>query len=189
MNFIKASYLRGKIAFGDNFTINLSKEDVKKHDDFYKKLEEEYKEKLASRLEEIEKLNSDPKAKNKVNPEEDKAVHGYKNNVARIEEILENGIHDVVFGIRPEDIYPEEDPSKENPSSPITLVCDMSELLGHDRIIYTELNDKERIIIKVNAKWAIKSGDENKYVLNVGRINIFDPETTRSILCYYTEEK
>ena len=65
----------------------------------------------------------------------------------------------------------------------------MSELLGHDRIIYTDLNENERIIIKVNAKWMIKSGDENKYVFNLAKLNIFDPETTRNVVFYYPEEK
>ena len=113
------------------------------------------------------------------------------NNTYKVpfKELLETGTHDVVFGIRPEDVYLEDDPSKENPSAPITLKCDMSELLGHERIVYTDLNDKERIIIKVNAQWHIKSGDDNKYVFNLERLNICDPVTTRNILCYYPEEK
>lgn len=189
MNFIKATYLKGKIIFGDDYSIVLSKAAIKQHDEFYKKLVEEYEAKLSNRLEEIEAYNNEPKTKNKIVPEEDDVVKGFKDKIAKVEELLKTDTHDVVFGIRPEDVYLEDDPSKENPSTSITLKCDMSELLGHERIVYTDLNDKERIVIKVNAKWDIKSGDDNKYVFNLERLNIFDPITTRNILCYYPEDK
>ena len=189
MNFIKATYQKGKITFGDNFEVELSKDTIKQHDAFYKKLEEEYQERLSNRLKEIEDINSNPKEKTKIVPEEDKVFKTCKINLEKVQNLLKAESHSVIIGIRPEDIYLEDDPSKENPSKPITLKCDMSELLGHDRIIYTDLNENERIIIKVNAKWMIKSGDENKYVFNLAKLNIFDPETTRNVVFYYPEEK
>ena len=102
--------------------------------------------------------------------------------VDKIEEILK------VKGITLEELNKKPEPKEQQtvfrPGEPIKLACDMSELLGHERIIYTYLKEEERVVIKVNAKWAIKAGDTNEYTFNLDRINIFDPETTENILFF-----
>ena len=189
MNFIKAHYHNGKIALNDEHAIALKKAVVTKHDLFYKSLLEK-KEQLAElRRAEIDEYNksiegSNSKKKKPIVVEEDSKLNSLLSSIENIKQIIETKDHEIIIGIRPEDIYLTEDPGKENPSEPIKLACDMSELLGHERIIYTYLKEDERVVIKVNAKWAIKAGDTNEYTFNLDRINIFDPETTENILFF-----
>ena len=69
----------------------------------------------------------------------------------------------------------------EHTSDPINLQCDLSELLGHERIVYALLGE-ERIIIKVDAKWNIKQGEEKQYVFNLAHTHIFDEDSTENTL-------
>ena len=62
------------------------------------------------------------------------------------------------------------------------LKCDVSELLGHERIVYAFLDDDEKVTIKINAKYGVMGGNENKYVFNLKKIHLFDEITTNSIL-------
>ena len=62
------------------------------------------------------------------------------------------------------------------------LKCDISELLGHERIVYAFLDEEQKITIKVNAKYDVMAGDERNYVFNLKKIHLFDEITTASIL-------
>jgi len=83
----------------------------------------------------------------------------------------------VILGVRPEDIYLEGDESKKNPSNPINIECDISELLGAELIAYSYLN-KERVIMKTSAYNEIKKNDQIKVVFDLEKTHFFDPETT-----------
>ncbi|MCQ2742476.1 MAG: hypothetical protein MJ239_04175 [Bacilli bacterium] len=86
----------------------------------------------------------------------------------------------IIFGIRPEDIYVEGDVSVEHKSSPFEVACDVAELLGYERIIYGNV-DKQKLTIKINAKYGVAIGEKKKYVYDVDKIHFFDPETTNAI--------
>ena len=62
----------------------------------------------------------------------------------------------------------------------MTLKCDISELLGRELIIYTDILG-QRIIIKTNATDDVQVADERAYSLDFDRIHFFDKETTRRI--------
>ena len=87
---------------------------------------------------------------------------------------------DVVLGAIPEDIYLKEQPGINNPSNPITLKCDISELLGRELIVYNLVNE-ESIIVKTTLRDDITTDDEVEYVLDMDRIHFFNPETTNRI--------
>ena len=87
---------------------------------------------------------------------------------------------DVVLGARPEDIYLKEQPGVGSPSNPITLKCDISELLGRELIVYNLVNE-ESIIVKTTLRDDITTDDEVEYVLDMDRIHFFNPETTNRI--------
>ena len=86
----------------------------------------------------------------------------------------------IVLGVRPEDIYLKEFATIKNKSNPISLTCDISELLGRELIIYS-LVGEEKIVIKTSNRDDIVSEDVNDYVLDLDRIHFFDPETTNRI--------
>ncbi|MGI6734901.1 MAG: ABC transporter ATP-binding protein [Bacilli bacterium] len=86
----------------------------------------------------------------------------------------------IVLGVRPEDIYVEGDSSVEGLTEGVVLKRDISELLGHDLIIYSFIGT-QRIVVKTTAKFEDKIQDECKYFLDLSRIHFFDPNTTNVI--------
>ena len=187
MNFIKAEYDNGEVLLREGFGYNISKEQIKVHDSYYESLLEKKKQELENRVQEIEEHNQKAQELNSkkhkpIDMGADEELNKLKASVEKLEDIVANKKHSLIVGVRPEDIYLAQDPAAENNSKPFDLECDMSELLGHERIIYTYLKEDERVTIKVNAKWNIKSGDINSYVLNLGRVNLFDEDTTENIL-------
>ena len=187
MNFFKAEYDNGLVTLREDFSFKVSKEQIKVHDSYYESLLEKKKEAFENRQNEIEEhnqkvLESTNKKLKPIDMDSDEELLKLKESVERIENIIANKKHNLIIGVRPEDIYLQEDPAAENNSNPFELECDMSELLGHERIIYSYLKEDERVTIKVNAKWNIKSGDKNPYILNLGRTCLFDEETSENIL-------
>ena len=185
MNFLKAQYDNGKVLLGEKCSFDLSKEQIKKHDEYYQSILEKREAAANKRLEEIQEHNAsiaNSKKKQPINPEEDEELLKLKSLVDKTKEIINEKKHEIILGIRPEDIFLNDDPAKENPSSPVELECDISELLGHERIIYTFFNPDERVVIKVNAKWNIKQGDKNQYVFNLKNARLFDEDSTENFL-------
>ena len=184
MNFLKANYDNGKITLSNGFSFELDKKSVQKHDIFYQNILEKRKENIDKIAEEVRQYNESIGRSKKKQPIILEEYEEYTNAIKLVEktnEIIETHKHDVVLGIRPEDIFLKEDKAAENASKPIKLECDLSELLGHERIVYTVLGD-EKVIIKIGAKWNIKQGEAKDYVLNLGGIHIFDEDSSESIL-------
>ena len=207
MNFIKVTYDKGKILVADSLEYSLNKEEIKKHDNYYSNLLLKVKKQYTERYSEIEEYNKSIENSKRKKPIEfdndeelkkhkdiDKIfifgdsttlffVQEYVENYMgkKVESIINGNKHDLILGVRPEDIYLADDPNKENASKPIELKCNFVELLGYERIVYTEIKD-EKISIKVNAKWNIKQDDSNKYVFNLKKTHLFDEDTTESVL-------
>ena len=185
MNFIKGEYLDGKVTFGNGFSFSLSKEDKEKHNQYYASVLEKTQKQYDSRLEEINEYNElikDKKHKKPIVVEEDSDLLKYQKIIEGAKQALEEKKHPLIIGIRPEDIFIAQDPAKENASSEMKFKCDLSELLGHERIVYAFLDEEQKLTIKVNAKYEVMSGDENDYVFNLKKIHLFDENTTESIL-------
>ena len=86
----------------------------------------------------------------------------------------------VVLGVRPESIYVEGDNNNEKPIAPISIKCDISELVGYEKIIYGNV-DKQRLTIKISAKYNIRPNDVINYCFDGNKIMFFDPESTEAI--------
>ena len=86
----------------------------------------------------------------------------------------------ICLGIRPEDIYLADDKSNENPSQDVKVLCDFAELLGHEKIVYGDV-DKQRITIKIPSKYQITEGEQVVFNFDDTKILFFDLETTKRI--------
>ena len=86
----------------------------------------------------------------------------------------------IILGIRPENICLDIDKSRENKSSLFPLTCDISELLGHELIIYSYIGS-ERVVIKTTLIDEINNGEVKNYFIDLDRVHFFDKETTNRI--------
>ena len=184
MNFLKGKYDKGTVSLNNGFSFKLDKKSVQKHDEYYKNMLPVREKMVEKRKEEIEQYNASIQKSKKKQPivlEQDEQLNNAIALAEKTKAIIETKQHDIIFGVRPEDIYLKEDKSAEHTSEPIKLQCDLAELLGHERIVYTLLGE-ERIVIKVDAKWNIKQGEEKQYVFNLAHTHIFDEDSTDNIL-------
>lgn len=174
MNFIDADYENGVLKFIDGSTINLSKDDVERHDKFYK-LEYERVSKLIADFEEYLKEESNKNQKNKPNNEsylKDPELLKLKEHLKEIEKILNSNSHKIMFGIRPEDIV-EDDNGKE------TEVI-FSELLGQQYYVHFIYGGKE-IISSIFSENFIHNGSKIKLKFKENKHLLFDYLTGTTI--------
>ena len=87
---------------------------------------------------------------------------------------------EIIMGVRPENILFEGDKTREHLSNPFKLTCDISELLGHELILYNYLGNL-RLVVKTTMVDEMKHDEVRDYVLDLDRIHFFDKETTERI--------
>ena len=114
-----------------------------------------------------EKTDDEESVSISLNEEQKKVLKGYEGKP-------------VVIGIRPEDIYLTTDDFKKEKTNPIDLACDISELLGHELIVYSYIG-QQRIIIKTSANNEIDKEGKFAVCFDMSKIHFFDPETTLRI--------
>ena len=98
-------------------------------------------------------------------------------------ELLKNhkeGEYQVIIGLRPENIYRDDDSKLGKDAQKFDIVCDFRELLGYDLIVYTYIND-QRLLIKLASETGIKAEDKLTIGFNKGSLYFFDKETTNRI--------
>ena len=100
-----------------------------------------------------------------------------KNHIDLLKDYVDK---ELVLGVRPENIVFTDDKTRAHLSNGFNMTCDLSELLGHELIIYNYLSDN-RIVVKTTAIDEIKNGEEKEYCLDLDRIHFFDKETTNRI--------
>ena len=93
---------------------------------------------------------------------------------------------EVVFGIRPEDIYVDGPIAEKYPNATTEVECDVVELLGHELIVYGYMNG-QRIIVKTTANHDIQVHDKINFTFDMSRGHFFDPTTTNRLV--YKKEK
>lgn len=103
-----------------------------------------------------------------------------KLNSSQLELLNDYENKEIILGIRPEDIYLNEDIGVFKASKEFKLEADVSELLGHELIVYGFING-QRLIVKTKAKFNINVGDTNLYYIDENKTHFFDPETTNRI--------
>ena len=87
----------------------------------------------------------------------------------------------VVFGIRPENIYVEKIVSEAFPSSKFTLHVDVSELLGHEYILHGNFAGNP-IQAKIDSRINVKHHEDIEMAMDLSKVHFFDCETERAII-------
>ena len=86
----------------------------------------------------------------------------------------------LVFGIRPEDIKSEQVALDASPNTIVRSKVTVSELLGAETMLYSQLGDLE-YIARVDARDYHKPGEDIDLAFDMGKSHFFDPETTNVI--------
>ena len=86
----------------------------------------------------------------------------------------------LIVGIRPEDISLDPAMLKKYSHNTISIDSQVVELLGHDLVIYSDV-DGQKIIVKTLADYDIKAHQDVKVAICMNKIHYFDPDTTNRI--------
>ena len=86
----------------------------------------------------------------------------------------------LIVGIRPEDIALDPAMLKKYSHDTISIDSQVVELLGHDLVIYSDV-DGQKIIVKTLADYDIKAHQDVKVAICMNKIHYFDPDTTNRI--------
>lgn len=154
MNILSVIYDNGVIKLENGLTINLSSEQVSKHDEFYKN--------------ELEKLLN----KKEKDPCDDKLDE----EIEKIKKIVNGTSHLIKLGIRPESVFVADNVNIKNISSPFEIDIKAAELLGQEYYIHALLGS-EKLIAKIKATRSYKVDEKISLVFNLDKIYLFDPKT------------
>ena len=181
MNLIEGTYKDGIIIFPNGQGIKLTKEIIKKHDDFYA---EKYAKETREYPDFIEELNAeksefDSKGHSRKDIEEfnekyNQLIKEKDALIDRLNNIIHGGQHDIIFGIRPESIVESDDKNSLNVS------VRLSELLGDQYFVHFDFGGKD-ILSKVSAEKLIESGTMMKLKIIENKMHIFDKESSLTI--------
>jgi multiple sugar transport system ATP-binding protein len=108
---------------------------------------------------------------------------GFKVKVPKeFEDKLANYIDkEIIFGIRPEDIYDKLFALAPTPENTITGVVDVVEPLGSETILHVKVGD-DLIMASVNPRTQAKEEQKIDLVLDMTRMHAFDKETEKAII-------
>ncbi len=101
---------------------------------------------------------------------------------AKSKKIIEGGYDgkQVIFGIRPEDVYDSEQFIANSPQSAFESTVKVYELLGAEVYLYFDL-DEFPMTARVDSRTTSRPGDTVKFALDVEKIHVFDKETEKVI--------
>lgn len=163
MNVLNATYDNGNIEFENGFSIKLNRSNVIKHNNFYRQELEELNEKLKDCADEAKVMELEQKIK-------------------EYDDILKGKAHQIIFGIRPEDVVQKGIISAAtNITDYFKTKVDVAELLGNEYYVHTMFCQK-KIVAKVFATLKIQTGSEVDMAFNVDKIHLFDFASGKNIL-------
>ena len=170
MNFIETRLADNELVLSEKIKIHLSKDEINKIKEFYNRKIEATEQELLEVKTIVLPSEKGKKAKKKL--------EDHKKEILEIENKLQ-GFKDagqkmdrLIYGIRPEDII-EFDEKQPKISSKIPFKVIVSELLGNEYYIHTDLNDKD-FVAKIPANKLIKNGDVLECCLKLDKGHIFD---------------
>ena len=101
---------------------------------------------------------------------------------AKSKKIIDGGYDgkEVIFGIRPEDVYDSEMYIEASPQSVFESSIKVYELLGAEVYLYFDL-DEFPMTARVDSRTTARPGDNVKFALDVEKIHVFDKETEQII--------
>ena len=201
MNFFKGKLSKNSFIITDENNqetkIVLDKEKVKMLNDFIKdkeiKINQTFEENLNSLKNEYEEernklvnQNIPQEHKKKLEAREknienlDVKYQEEKDNLTNEHDLQLKNLHEIILGVRPEDVYIENDINNKNPGASINIECDVAELLGHETIVYGYIGG-QRVVIKTSSANEINQGDKLIYQFDMNKVHFFDPTTTNRI--------
>ena len=198
MNFVNCVYHKGKLEAlpekGEPVSIDITA-DHKNLLNKYKEIKIKDIKEMLSKIDEAFKgdgLNSVEDAKTFIedaNNAEKKPSKEVKAKVEHLEKLValkeryaeelaefETDEVKLVLGIRPEDISLEKSKAKA-----IEAKVELSELLGHELIIYTNVAG-QKMIVKVSASHEVEDGETIFIKFDESKIHFFDKDTTKRIV-------
>jgi len=115
------------------------------------------------------------KSKNEIMRDHVVKINALKAHYLEEIETIGKDDFDLILGIRPEDIAIEKSEKGKH-----LLEVDISELLGHELIVYSYLSG-QRMIIKTQSEDGYQSGDKFKFEFRESKMHFFDADTTNRI--------
>lgn len=201
MNFFKGKLSKNSFIITDENNqetkIVLDKEKVKMLNDFIKDKEIKINQTLEENLNSLKNEYEEERNKlvNQNIPQEHKKqleareknienldvkYQEEKDNLTNEHDLQLKNLHEIILGVRPEDVYIENDINNKNPSASINIECDVAELLGHETIVYGYIGG-QRVVIKTSSANEINQGDKLIYQFDMNKVHFFDPTTTNRI--------
>ncbi len=86
----------------------------------------------------------------------------------------------VVFGIRPEDISPEQYRAPGISPAPLKADVDVTELMGNEIYLYL-LTGKKSFVARVDPRTTAHIGETLDLVINMDNMHLFDPQTEKTL--------
>jgi len=87
---------------------------------------------------------------------------------------------DIIFGIRPEDLSNDPLVAEVHADAKYTATVEVSELLGHELIVYTSISD-QKVIAKLDARTEVAMHDTIELAIDMNKCHFFDAETEQAI--------
>lgn len=87
---------------------------------------------------------------------------------------------EVVLGVRPEDIHDEPVFLDANPGKKITATIDVSELMGSESYLYSEVNGQE-FVARVDSRTDISGGEQIDLAFDMHKCHFFDVDSEERI--------
>ena len=165
-DFIKDKEIKINQTFEENLNSLNNEYEEERNKLVNQNIPQEHKKKLEAREKNIENLD--------VKYQEE------KENLTNEHDLQLKNLHEIILGVRPEDIYVENDINNKNPSTTINIECDVAELLGHETIVYGYIGG-QRVVIKTSSANEINQGDKLIYQFDMNKVHFFDPTTTNRI--------
>jgi multiple sugar transport system ATP-binding protein len=88
---------------------------------------------------------------------------------------------EIIFGIRPENIYSEEYLPPKTKPFPIEVAVSVIEMMGHEAIIYCTLTDGQDLVARVDPRSHFNPGDTITLLFDLNRFHLFDREQEHRI--------
>ncbi len=179
MNLIRGTYHAGTITFANGETFTLSEEQIQRHDVFYREqlsIEtrslSDYLERLAAEKNDFMKHRHPQKEIDEFNQKYDELVEKKNALITSFDSIAHGGDHDIILGVRPEDLV---ECSNRDPDG-MKVEIKLSELLGDQYFLHFDFGGKD-ILSKVQTEKILNAGETINLKIKKDKVHIFDPNT------------
>ena len=176
MNFLDATFFKDTITF-EGKDIKLKKSYEVENKNFYNLLIADVNKKLAKlnlMKNNYSSMNENGDEKQEI--EFDAVKEEYENKVKEYENNITSP-HEIIFGIRPEDIHLCDKDDKDGYVAHVEVV----ELLGKEQIVHTVVGN-QKVDLVVSSKIDINIGDVVNIKFDVESVHMFDKETEKAII-------